>query len=80
MEKKSKLQIYKNIIQYLLETTEYTLVDIAHLTNCPVKNIRAIYFDEYIPMYFSSELDLLKLYHFILELKERRKNKINFKS
>lgn len=73
MENNSKIQIYKNIIQHLLETTEYSLIDIADLTNCSIKNIRAIYFDECIPTHFASELDLLKLYHFILKLKEKKK-------
>lgn len=73
MKKDLKIQIYKNIIQYLLESTDYSLKDIAHLINCSIKNIHTIYFKEYIPTHFASELELLKLYHFILELKAKKK-------
>ena len=68
MNQNSKLQIYKGIIQYLLETTHYNLNNIADLSNTSIKSIRSIYCEEYIPPNFSSELQLVKLYHAILEL------------
>ncbi len=72
MNQNSKLQIYKGIIQYLLETTHYNLNNIADLSNTSIKSIRSIYCEEYIPPNFSSELQLVKLYHAILELNFQR--------
>lgn len=72
MQTYSKLQIYKGIIKYILENTNYTLQDISHLTNCSIKNIRKIYFGKYIPVNFPSELALLRLYLFILEIKAKK--------
>ena len=74
MNQNSKLQIYKGIIQYLLETTHYNLNNIADLSNTSIKSIRSIYCDEHIPPNFSSELQLVKLYHAILELNLQRLN------
>lgn len=68
MENHSKLQIYKGIIQYLLETTNYTLKNIADLSNSSLKSIRLIYCDNLLPSNFESELQLVKLYHMILEI------------
>jgi hypothetical protein len=42
MEKTTKTQIYKGMIQYLLESTNYTLKNIADLTDSSLKNIRLI--------------------------------------
>jgi hypothetical protein len=68
MENSSKLQIYKGMIQYLLESTDYTLKDIADLSHSSIKNIRSIHCDDLMPIKFSSELALVKLYHLIIEL------------
>jgi hypothetical protein len=69
MKENSKLQIYKGIIQYLLDSTSYTLKNIADLTNSSIKNIRTIHFEDKVPHHFSSsELNLVKIYHMILEL------------
>ena len=67
MKANPKVQIYKGMIQYLLESTHYNLKSIADLSNSSIKNIRTIYCDERIPANFSSELQLVKLYHAILE-------------
>ena len=67
MESNSKLQIYQGVIQYLLETTNYTLKNIADLCNTSIKTIRSIYFESVIPSNFSSEVQLIKLYQMILE-------------
>lgn len=68
MKANPKIQIYKGMIQYLLESTHYTLKSIADLSNSSIKNIRIIYCEERMPLNFSSELQLVKLYHAILEL------------
>ncbi len=70
MHHHSKLHIYKGIIQYLLDSTNYTLKNIAEVTNSSVKNIRTIYYEDQIPVHFS-EINLVKLYHMILELNLR---------
>ncbi|MCX7091182.1 MAG: hypothetical protein NTU48_07015 [Legionellales bacterium] len=68
MKANPKVQIYKGMIQYLLESTHYTLKSIADLSDSSIKNIRTIYCEELLPLNFSSELQLVKLYHVILEL------------
>lgn len=68
MRTNPKVQIYKGMIQYLLESTHYTLKSIADLSNSSIKNIRIIYREERIPLNFTSELQLVMLYHVILEL------------
>jgi hypothetical protein len=73
MHHHSKLQIYKGIIQYLLDSTNYTIKNIAEVTNSSVKNIRAIYYEDKIPAHFS-EINLVKLYHMILELNPNGSN------
>jgi hypothetical protein len=62
------------MIQYLLELTKYDLKHIADLSDSPLKSIRSIYFDDYLPTNFLSELQLVKLYQIILEIqfKNRR--------
>lgn len=72
MEKNSKLQIYKGIIQYILESTNYTLKNIADLCNSSIKSIHIIYSDGFIPHNFSSEMELVKLYQMILEINSNR--------
>ena len=67
MHHHSKLQIYKGIIKYLLDSTNYTIKNIAEVTNSSVKNIRTIYCEDQIPAHFS-EINLVKLYHMMLEL------------
>ena len=69
MEKNFKLIVYKGMIDYLMVTTKYTLQDIADLSFSSIKNIRSIHDDDSLPANFSSELHLVKLYHFIVEQK-----------
>ena len=66
--KTSELQIYRGIIHYLLGSTNYTLKNIADLSNCPITHIRLIYFDDCLPENFSSEIYLVKLFHMVLEM------------
>lgn len=68
MEKNFKLQIYKGIIQYILESTNYTLKNIADLCSSSIKSIHLIYSDSFLPSNFSSEMELVKLYQMILEI------------
>ncbi len=63
-----KVQIYKGIILYLLDSTHYTLKNIASLTNTSIKALRSIYLYEEIPHYFKSELQLVRLFQIILEI------------
>lgn len=69
MEKKLKIQIYQGMIQYLLESTHYTLEDIADLSNSSIKNIRSIHHDGLIPLAFISEIQLIKLFQMVIEVK-----------
>ncbi|MDF1929907.1 hypothetical protein PGH45_07340 [Legionella pneumophila] len=68
MEMNTKLQIYKGIIQYILESTNYSLQNIADLSNSSIKNIRTIYCDNVVPSNFSSDIQLVRLYQMILEI------------
>jgi hypothetical protein len=69
MEKNCNIQIYKGIIQFLLESTNYTLKNIADLCDTTITNIRSIYCDEILPSTFSSGLKLVRLYETIFYLK-----------
>lgn len=73
MEQNSKLQIYQGIIRYLLESTNYTLKNIADLSSSTIKNIRSIYCDDLVPPNFSSEISLVRLYQLILEINTQEK-------
>lgn len=68
MENNYKLHIYKGMIQYLLESTNYTMKNIAEFSNASIKNVTSIYYDDLIPPTFVSELQLAKLYLIILEI------------
>ena len=68
MENHSKLQIYKGIIQYLLESTNYNLKNIAELSNSSIKHLRSIHYQNMIPVDFFSESQLVKLYQIILDI------------
>ncbi|MCX7118210.1 MAG: hypothetical protein NTW94_10000 [Legionellales bacterium] len=68
MKNNSKTLIYKAMIHYLLDSTRYTFKDIADLSDTSINNIRSIYYDDQLPAGFSSELQLVKLYHMVIEL------------
>lgn len=79
MENSSKLQVYKGMIQYLLETTNYTLKRIATLSNSSIKNIRSIYSYDQIPPDFPEERQLVQLYQIILDLERMHgRNRVSF--
>jgi hypothetical protein len=73
----TKLQIYKGIIQYLLESTNYNLKNIAELSNSSLEHIRSIHFQNMVPDDFFSESQLVKLYQIILDIhpKKNRRSK-----
>lgn len=74
--KNSKVQIYNGMIEYLLESTNYTLKNIADLSNTSIKNIRLIYCESVLPTNFTSEIQLVRLYQMILDINI---NEIEFK-
>jgi hypothetical protein len=63
-----KLQIYKGIIHYLLESTNYNLKNIADLTSSSIKNLRSIYIENCLPENFPSEIHLIRLFQMVLEI------------
>ncbi|WP_412755735.1 hypothetical protein, partial [Legionella anisa] len=63
-----RLPTCKNIINYLLESTNYSLKNIADLLHCSIRQLRTIYFDELMPANVSFERELVRLYLLILEI------------
>jgi hypothetical protein len=74
MDDKIKIQIYKGMIQYILNSTHYTLKHIAQLAHTSLDNIRMIYCHDSVPINFKSEVELLKLYQIILEINLNKEN------
>jgi len=68
MDNHLKLNIYKGMIQYILDSTSYTLKNIADLSGSPLDCIRTIYCHDSVPKSFKSEVQLLKLYQIVLEI------------
>ena len=68
MERNSQLLIYKGMIQYILDTTHYTLKHIAQLSHSSLNNIRMIYCHDSVPNNFKTEIELMKLYQIVLEI------------
>jgi len=66
MEKNYKLQIYQNIIQYLLESHPFTLKNIADLSNASVETIQCIYSENNLPKNFSG-ISLILLFKMTIE-------------
>ena len=58
--KNPKLQIYQGIIEYLLESTNYNLKNIAELSNSSIEHIRSIPCQNMVPTDFFSESQLVK--------------------
>lgn len=71
MENHLKLQIYKGIIQYILESTNYSIKNIAELTDSSVETIQSIYLDGQVSSHFFSEHQLVRLFQIIIGLKSR---------
>lgn len=75
MEQNFRLQISKSIIHYLLESTNYTIKNIADLCNASITHIRSIYSEGHFVLSAASELKLINLYHIILELNLKKNKK-----
>ena len=71
-EKNLKVSIYKSMIQYFMDSTDYSLKRIAFLANSSVGNIQSIYRYGEMPSNFNEELDLVRLYMMILDSERRR--------
>lgn len=69
-----KLQIYQGMIQYILDSTHYTLKHIAQLTHSSLDTIRKIYCHDSVPNNFKSEVELMKLYQIVLEINMHKEN------
>lgn len=69
-----KVRIYQGMIQYILDTTHYTLKHIAQLSHSSLDNIRMIYRYDSVPNNFKSELELMKLYQIILEINRHKES------
>lgn len=78
MEQIIKQKIYKLMIEYILETTNYNLKSIASFSNTSIKKIRQIYSHNEIPNDFDSELQLVKLFEIILEINTTQSRQTNF--
>jgi hypothetical protein len=74
MDHHSRLNIYKGMIQYILDSTSYTLKHIAQLSHSSLDNIRAIYCHDLLPNSFKLEVQLLQLYQIVLEINTNQKN------
>lgn len=77
-EHNAKLQIYRGMIQYILLSTNYCLNNVADLTSSSIQNIRSIYCENLLPVSFSSEIHLVKLYQFVLEINLNNKTFYNY--
>jgi hypothetical protein len=71
MEYAVKLSIYRGIIRYLLETTNYTLKNIAELSGALIDHIRSIYCENHLPYDFTAEEGLVRLYLTVLTLSSK---------
>ena len=72
MDKTTKINIYKSMIQYFMDSTDYSLKRIAFLANSSVGNIQSLYRYGEMPSNFNEELDLVRLYMMILDSERRR--------
>ncbi|HAT1770873.1 TPA: hypothetical protein JBL19_04210 [Legionella pneumophila] len=70
-----KVGIYKGIIQYLLDATNYSLQRIANLSNSPIAYLQLIYHHNLLPQNRSTELNLLKLFVVYIDMEIKREQK-----
>lgn len=63
-----KITIYKGMIQYLLNSTEYSLQRIANLTNSPIVHLQLIYNHNRLPRESKVELNLTKLFMIVIDM------------
>ncbi|QRN02972.1 hypothetical protein GH742_03320 [Legionella sp. MW5194] len=74
MNRNSRLKVYQGMIQFLLESTNYTFETIADFTSYSVKEIRSIYLNQKLPEKLLSEKQLIKLYRIILDIHTSKTN------
>ncbi|MBL7479723.1 hypothetical protein [Legionella bononiensis] len=67
-----KISIYKGIIQYLLDSTNYPLYRIANLSNSLIAHLQLIYHHDRLPQNRNIELNLLKLFILFIEMEIKR--------
>jgi hypothetical protein len=77
LQPNTRVQIYKGIIQYLLESTNYNLKNIAELSNSSLKHLRSLHCQNMRPTDFLSESQFVKFYQIILDIhpKKNRRSK-----
>ncbi|HAT6977360.1 TPA: hypothetical protein JAN54_03630 [Legionella pneumophila] len=70
-----KVGIYKGIIQYLLDATNYPLQRIANLSNSPIAYLQLIHHHNRLPQNRSVELNLLKLFVVFIDMEIKLERK-----
>ncbi|RUQ81510.1 hypothetical protein [Legionella septentrionalis] len=68
MFNEKKIIIYKEIIQYLLDSTQYSLQRIANLCNSPIYHLQMIFQYNRLPKESKVELNLLKLFLTVIDM------------
>ncbi|HAT9314950.1 TPA: hypothetical protein JBB95_03470 [Legionella pneumophila subsp. pneumophila] len=66
-----KIIIYKGIIQYLLDTTNYSLQRIANLSNSSLVHLQLIYQHNRMPKESKVEMNLLKLFITVIDMEQK---------
>lgn len=66
-----KIVLYKGIIQYLLDSTKYSLQRIANLSNSPISHLQMIYCHDRLPQNSNVELNLLKLFILLIDMENK---------
>ncbi|HAT3868990.1 hypothetical protein SC371_03460 [Legionella pneumophila serogroup 2] len=66
-----KLTIYKEIIQYLLDSTNFSLQRIANLANLSVAHLQLIHHFDRLPKESKVELNLLKLFTMVIDVEHK---------
>lgn len=73
MSHDQKLTIYKEIIQYLLDSTHFSLQRIANLANLSVAHLQLIHHYDRLPKESKVELNLLKLFIMVVDIELKGK-------
>lgn len=68
-----KVAIYKGMIQYLLDSTNYPLHRLANLSNSPIAHLQLIYHHNRLPQDNNIELNLLKLFMLFIDMEQKIK-------
>lgn len=74
-----KITIYKGIIQYLLDSTNYSLQRVANLSNSSVAHLQLIHQHNRLPKESKVELNLLKLFITIIDMEHKGEWKARLK-